>query len=340
MDIATVNGYALSSPIEPVQERRFHGGTRHLKKRDVVLVVVETSDGTRGVATAGASSSAMTEYFEGKSQGTFADIVDDAVADALEGETVETVANAHDLLRNANLPAGDLTEAISAVDVALYDIRGKRQGVPVYELLAAEYDTTPSTELPLYASAGMYMEPEGYVEQAEVIEGLGFFGYKYRPGIGSEGDRRTVELLAETLEETEFMLDSHTWWKLGESYGFDTVRDLIEHAHEHGAYWIEEPAIPNDHEGYVELAATSAALAGGESEASPAGLVELGETGAVRFLQGDVRHHEGFTGCRAAVEFCAGRDDVEFVPHNFGTWLGLVANAHLVVAAPDSNLFE
>jgi len=334
MDIATVYGYALSSPIEPVQERRFHGGTRRLKKRDVVLVVVETRDGTRGVSTAGASSSSMTEYFEGESQGTFADVIDDTVADALEGETIEEVSDAHDLLRNANLPAGDLTEAISAVDVALYDIRGKERGIPVYELLAAKYDTTPSTELPLYASAGMYMEPEGYVEQAEVIEDLGFFGYKYRPGIGPDGDRRTVELLAEALEETELMLDSHTWWKLGESYGRDTVRNLIEHAHEHGAYWVEEPVEPDDYEGYLDLAENGAALAGGESEASSAGLVELGETGAVQFLQGDVRHHEGFTGCLDAVEFCADRDDVEFVPHNFGTWIGLAANAHLIAPRP------
>ncbi len=40
------------------------------------------------------------------------------------------------------------------------------------------------------------------------------------------------------------------------------------------------------------------------------------------------------------MEFCAGRDDVKFVPHNFGTWIGLVANAHLVEAAPEANLVE
>jgi hypothetical protein len=65
MEIREVRGHALSSPIEPPQDRPFHGGTRRLLKRDVVLVVVETADGQRGVATAGASSSAMTEYFEG-----------------------------------------------------------------------------------------------------------------------------------------------------------------------------------------------------------------------------------------------------------------------------------
>lgn len=115
------------------------------------------------------------------------------------------------------------------------------------------------------------------------------------------------------------MLDVHTWWKLGEAYGEDVVRDLVEHAADSGAYWVEEPVEPTDREGYRRLAETGAPLAGGESEETPASLVELGETGSVAFLQGDVRHHEGFTGCLPAIESCRGRD-VEFVPHNFGTW--------------------
>lgn len=340
MRLVDVRGYALSSPIDPPQDRVFYGGSRRLLKRDVVLVVVETADGLRGVATAGASSSAMTEYFEGESQGTFADVISGPVADALEGETIETITDAHDLIRDADVSPGDVTEAVSAIDVALHDIRGRELGTPVYELLAEEYGTDPTTELDLYASAGMYMEPEGYVEQAEVIEELGFFGYKYRPGIGMEGDRRTVELLAEALSECEILLDGHTWWKLREGYDRETVRDLIAHAAAHGAHWVEEPVEPDDYEGYVDLSETGVSLAGGESEGTPAGLVELGETGAVSFLQGDVRHHEGFTGCREAVEFCAGRTDVEFVPHNFGTWIGLAANAHLVAAAPETTLVE
>ncbi|WP_222912967.1 mandelate racemase/muconate lactonizing enzyme family protein [Natrinema sp. SYSU A 869] len=339
MDIADVRGYALSSPIDPVQDRPFFGGVRRLRKRDVVLVVVETRDGHQGFATAGASSSAMREYFEGDSQGTFADVVEESVADALEGESIDEITDGHELLAETNLPAHLRTEAISAIDVALYDIRGKELGAPIYELLADEYGTEPTTELPLYASAGMYMEPEGYVEQAEALEEQGFFGYKYRPGIGPNGDRRTVDLLTDAADDIEIMLDVHTWWKLHDSYGRDTVRELVEHAAERGAYWIEEPVEPDDHVGYVELAETGAPLAGGESEESPAGLVELGETGAVDFLQGDVRHHEGFTGCRDAIEYCDGRD-VEFVPHNFGTWLGLQANAHLVAAAPDVQLLE
>lgn len=338
MDIADVSGYALSSPIDPVQERPFFGGVRRLRKRDVVLVVVETTDGRRGVSTAGASSSAMREYFEGDSQGTFADIVETTVADVLEGQSIEEIPDAHKLLRATDLPGHLRTEAISAIDVALYDLRGKELGAPIYDLLAEAWETEPTTELPLYASAGMYMDPEEYVEQARALEALGFFGYKYRPGIGPDGDSRTVELLTETTEEIDIMLDAHTWWKLRDSYGRDTVRALVEHAADRGVYWIEEPVEPDDHAGYVELANTGAPLAGGESEQSPSGLTDLGQTG-IDFLQGDVRHHEGFTGCQAAIEFCAGRD-VEFVPHNFGTWLGLQANAHLVAAAPEVQLLE
>ncbi|MFB6299299.1 MAG: mandelate racemase/muconate lactonizing enzyme family protein [Halobacteriales archaeon] len=339
MKITAVRGHALSSPIEPPQERQFATGTRHLLKRDSVLVVVETATGARSYAPAGASSSAMREYFEDASQHTFADVIDGPVADTLEGKTVETVTTIHDLIRDAGLSPRLESEAISALDIAWHDLRGKEIGAPIYELLAESYGTTPTTDLPLYASAGMYMQPEGYVDQASQLEALGFFGYKYRPGIGADADRRTVERLTETVDDIEIMLDAHTWWKQADIYTETIVRELVEHAAEQGAFWVEEPVAPDAYDEYRELATTRAPLAGGESEESSAGLLALAETGAISFLQGDVRHHEGFTGCRDAIEYCRGRE-IEFVPHNFGTWLGLIANAHLVAAAPEVRLLE
>jgi L-alanine-DL-glutamate epimerase-like enolase superfamily enzyme len=339
MEIAGTSGYAMSSPIEPVQERPFHGGTRRLLKRDIVLVTLETTDGARGVAPAGASNSAMREYFDGDSQGTFADIIEGPVADALQGAELDSPADVNTLLADTNLPTHLRSAAISAIDVAYYDLLGKEHGVPVYELLADEFDVIPKPEMRLYASAGMYMEPEGYVQQCRSLEECGFFGYKYRPGIGPDGDRRIVELLADATDDVELMLDVHTWWKLGEDYGDDVVRELVEHAADHGAYWVEEPVEPDDYKGYVELAKTGAPLAGGESERSPEGLLALAETGSIDFLQGDVRHHEGYSGCSVAVEYCRDRP-IQFAPHNFGTWLGLTANAHLVAAAPETDLLE
>jgi L-alanine-DL-glutamate epimerase-like enolase superfamily enzyme len=325
MRITDVSGRALSSPIDPPQEHPFHGGVRRLLKRDMVVVTAETADGARGFAPAGASSSAMREYFEGDSQGTFA-------------ETVEDLERIHELIDETDLPHRLRNQAAAAVDIACYDLRGKEVGAPISELLAERFDSTPAETLPLYASAGMYMDPNEYVEQATVLDDLGFVGYKYRPGIGPDADRRTLELLRGTVE-MDVMLDAHTWWKMGDrSYGFDRVKSLVRHAGKQGAYWVEEPVEPDDYEGYAELA-DLAPLAGGESEESPEGLLALADTDAVEFLQGDVRHHRGFTGCSRVVEHCLNRD-ITFVPHNFGTWLGLVANAHLVAAAPGADLLE
>lgn len=340
MRIVDVTAHTLSSPIDPPQERRFLGGVRRLLKRDVVLVVVETADGERGFATGGASSSAMREYFEDASHSDFADLLEGAVAEQVVGETVEDAETLAALVERAGLPPALEAKALAPLDVAFYDLLGKEHGAPVYALLAEESEAT--TRLPLYASAGMYMPPEGYAEQARAIEARGFCGYKYRPGLGIEEDLRTLKLIREAVgDELDVMVDAHTWWKLGErSYGFAEVVDLVNELAAYDPYWIEEPVLPTEYDAYRQLAdATDVALAGGESEETPAGLLALAETDAVRFLQGDVRHHRGFTGCFEVAEHCADTD-VTFVPHNFGTHLGLVANAHLTAAAPGTELLE
>jgi L-alanine-DL-glutamate epimerase-like enolase superfamily enzyme len=330
MDLSSVSAHALSSPIEPVQERQFHGGRRQLHKRDMVLVVLESRDGLRGVAPAGASSSAMREFFEGSTQKHFADAIEETVAPALLDTDLSAPGDGGECVANTDLPEPLRTQAASAIDVALYDLFGKRRGAPVHELLAEDRSPEP---IPLYASAGMYMEPDGYASQAATLESLGFEGYKYRPGIGPDADRETIEAIDRTTgADFEAMVDAHTWWKLEDPYTAEERAEVVAAYEAHDVYWLEEPVAPDDYDGYRDLAATTAVpLAGGESEIDVAGLKTLVDTGAVGFLQGDVRHHGGFTGCMDAAEY-AQANGVRFVPHHFGTTLGLVANAHLVVA--------
>ena len=341
MRITAIDAYGLSSPIEPPQEHPFHGGTRTIRKRDVVLATVETADGEVGYAPGGASSSAMREYFRDATHDNLVDVIRTVVAPTLEGEEIDGIDEVHEAIRGINLPEFVLSQAASVIDIALHDIVGKRRGAPVYELLGDEESIT--RDLPLYASGGMYMSPEGYAEEAASLHELGFTGYKYRPGIGPEADRETIRRIREAVgDDMAVMADAHTWWKMGErSYTFEQIRDLVRAFEEHDVYWVEEPLSPQEgYDRYLELGdLVDAPLAAGENEESVGGLVELGESGAVSFLQGDVRHHSGFTGCWSAVERC--RDlDVAFVPHNFGTHLGLVANAHLVAAAPGRDLLE
>lgn len=354
MEVADVQGHALSSPIDPPQERQFHGGTRTLRTRDTVLVIVEAADGKRGYGPAGASSSAMREFFEGASQAGFAETVETTVADALTGRSFDSVADAVAAVRASDLPEHVASQAASAIDIALHDLVGRRQGASVYELLLdpdapgattigsdeTDDSVSPTTALPLYASAGMYMGPSGHAEQARLLDDLGFHGYKYRPGIGPDGDIETVRAIREATDRIAVMADAHTWWKLERPYD-PADRERVMAAYEDaGLYWLEEPVAPDDYDGYRSLATeTTLPLAGGESEASPAGLQDLLDTGAVAYLQGDVRHHSGFTGCASVAGACRDRE-VQFVPHHFGTLVGLVANAHLVAALPDAHLLE
>lgn len=343
MKVTDITAHGLSSTIQPPREHEFFGGTRTILKRDVVLVSVETADGEIGYAPAGASSSAMREYFAHASNSDFVSIIEDIISTTIEGETFTDPAQAHDLIDTIGIPEFLRSQAIGAIDIALHDIIGKRQSAPIYELLLDKSDVTaePKRTLSLYASGGMYMPPAGYAEEARGLTDYGFSGYKYRPGLGPEKDRQTLHLLQEAVgDKMDIMIDAHTWWKMGDkSYSFDQIRELITEFQEHGVYWIEEPVEPDAHDKYRQLREeTDIPLAGGESEESPAGLMDLA-TDAVDFLQGDVRHHRGFTGCWDVVEYCNGRD-VTFVPHHFGTHLGLIANAHLVAAAPGSDLLE
>lgn len=350
MSIASLTAHALSSPIEPPDVRRFSGGRRRIRKRDVVLVRVETADGEVGYAPAGASSSAMREYFEGAAHDGFAAVLEEEIGPALAGEAIERPAALGERIRSMDsLPRLVRSQAIGAVEVAIYDLLGKRQGAPVHELLREEMaadgieldDAGPPQELPLYASAGMYMEPEGYAEQAAALRDRGFMGYKFRPGGGPERDRRSLAAIRRAVGDgMAIMVDAHTWWKLGErSYPFERVVALVSSMAEDDPYWVEEPVPPGDHDAYRRLVErTDVSIAGGESEETPAGLRRLGDTG-VGFLQADVRHHEGYSGCRGIAAWCL-EHDTRFVPHHFGTDLGLVANAHLVAAVPGAELLE
>ncbi|HET7324228.1 MAG TPA: mandelate racemase/muconate lactonizing enzyme family protein [Halococcus sp.] len=339
MRLTEVTVHSLSSPIEPPQERAFYGGVRRLHKRDFVLIVVETADGTVGYAPGAATSSAMREYFEGTSHDDFADLMETRVADAIAAIEITSPTDIARTVRELALPTKMESEAIGALDVAYHDIRGKEVGAPVYELLT-DHDIG-SVSLDCYASAGMYMDPPEYAEQARAIQERGFSAYKYRPAGPPETDREVIRQIRETVgDDLDVMVDAHTWWKLGErSYSFEQVVGVIESIASENPYWVEEPVAPMDYDAYERLCERVAVpVAGGESEASPEGLCRLAETG-IRYLQGDVRHHAGFTGCWRAVEACSGRD-VTFVPHNFGTQLGLVANAHLMVAQPETSLLE
>jgi L-alanine-DL-glutamate epimerase-like enolase superfamily enzyme len=340
MDISGVTAYSLSSPIDPPVRIRFDGDEREIRKRDLVLVAVETSDGEIGWAPCGTSTFTEWGEFTEATYDDIADAINEFVSPTLEGESIESVEAAHDVVDSLNLPRYLRWQARSAVDVALHDLVGKRRGAPVYELL--DYGAEPTTALEVYPSSGLHRSPEGLLDEARTLVDRGYRAYKYRAGQGVDHDREAIRRLRRTLDpDVRLIVDAHAWWsRRDQQYSRSTIRSLVEHMGAHGVHWVEEPVPSSDYRTYRWLSETTdVPIAAGENEDTPGDLVNMAELGDLAFVQGDVKRHGGFEGCRQAVEYC--RDgDVQYVPHNYGTQLGVVANAHLVAAAPDCEFVQ
>ncbi|HYP12806.1 MAG TPA: mandelate racemase/muconate lactonizing enzyme family protein, partial [Bryobacteraceae bacterium] len=237
------------------------------------------------------------------------------------------------LFHQAN-PDDSASKVFGSVEIALYDILGKAKGLPVSELVGGRV----RDRIRLYGSAGMYMPPEAYAEEAAAIAELGFRAYKMRPALGPDEDLRTVKLMREATGTTfDLMVDAHTWWRMGDrSYSVETVERLAEQFAEHEIAWLEEPMPPHDHEAYRRLKEGDyVPLASGEHEPGEAGFMDLILTSSVDYVQMDIVCQGGYPLGKRLLAAIAGQD-LKFAFHSWGTALEVVAAAHLGICWPDT----
>jgi len=214
---------------------------------------------------------------------------------------------------NRHSRAGFFIMAISAVDNALWDLRGRYYGVPVYRLLGGP--TRDSVEM--YASClGFSLEPEAVRSRSLSLKKEGYRNQKwfmaYGPGSGPEGMRKNVELvqiLRETLgDDTELMFDAYSGWDLGYA---------LEWAHQVEKYrprWIEEASHPEKVESFATLhRSTSIPIASGEHF--------YGRWEVERYLQAG-----GLSVVQADPEWCGGISEL--------LKIGTVASLHDVPVIP------
>src|SRR5579863_10270272 len=238
MKISSVRSFLLSYPFPEPLKLEFYGGERTILKRDAMLIRVETDKGLVGYAPGPGSEIAHSG-------------IETVVAPFLEGRTLADP----DALRVQffDQPACDaeMRKVYCAVEVALYDLASQAQGVPLSELIGGRV----RDRIRLYGSAGMYMEPVGYAEEAAAVAALGFRAYKMRPGRGPEKDLESVRLMRKAVgPDFDLMVDAHTWWRMGDrSYDFSTVERLAKEMAAYRVAWLEEPLPPDDHAAYRQL---------------------------------------------------------------------------------------
>lgn len=311
----------MSYPLERPLKLDFFGGERTIVKRDAMLIRVATDKGLVGYAPGPGSELAHAA-------------IEKSVAPFLEGRTLADPDALRVQFFDQPGCVAELRKVYCVVEVALYDLASQAQGIPLSELLGGRV----RDRIRLYGSAGMYMEPARYAEEAAAVAGLGFQAYKMRPGRGPEQDLEAVRLMRKAVgPDVDLMVDAHTWWRMGDrSYSPDTVRQMARDLAAYDPAWLEEPLPPDDHEAYRLLKeADYLPIASGEHEPGEERYLDLILSRAVDYVQMDVCCQGGFAmGRRLFSEIS--RESLKFAFHSWGTDLEVLAAAHLGVCWPEA----
>ena len=215
--------------------------------------------------------------------------------------------------------------AISAVDLAIWDLLGKAAGLPVFKLLGGRV----KEKIPAYASK-LYSQPlDTLAAEAEQYRGQGFQGVKMRfgwgPTDGPVGMRRNADLVktvrAAVGDDVDVMAEAYMGWTM------DYARRMLPLLSEFNLRWLEEPVLPDRIGDYAELRAMSdISIAGGEHEFTLHGFQQLLEAKAVDVIQYDTNRVGGITAARK-INALAEAHGVPVIPH-----AGQMHNYHLVMS--------
>jgi L-rhamnonate dehydratase len=223
--------------------------------------------------------------------------------------------------------------AISALDIALWDVLGKSAKQPVFRLLGGR----TKTRIPVYASRLYATELGKLAAEAKRYKDEGYRAMKLRfgwgPADGAHGMQRNVELVRTVREsigdDIDLMADAYMGWNL------DYAKRMLPLLEPFRLRWLEEPVIPDDVQGYTQLKSYSRIpIAGGEHEFTLYGFRDLLEARAVDYIQFDTNRVGGITQARK-IAALAEAYSVPVIPH-----AGQMHNYHVVMASLNSPMAE
>lgn len=289
-----------------------------------LVVEVHTDEGCIGIGNAGLSPEV------GQT------IIVSRLARQLLGENSLNTTFLYEKLYRSSLPfgrGGATMAAISALDIALWDIKGLHSGLPVFSLMGGR--TKPA--IPAYYSRLYAQDEDALAEEARACVAEGFralklrFGYPLRDGVN--GLRRNVGLVRAVREavgdDVEVAADAYM--------GFDVpyAKRLLRELEPYNLRWVEELLPPEDLRGFAELRRnTDIPISGGEHVYSAQHFARIIEVDALDILQFDTNRVGGFT---EAGRICtlAELSGLEVIPHG-----GQMHNLHVAMSSVASPMAE
>jgi D-galactarolactone cycloisomerase len=229
---------------------------------------------------------------------------------------------------------GTYVEAMSAIDIALWDIWGKSLDRPVHHLLGGAFRQRAMA----YATGCYY--PENYQDTKAMMDALaeevagyadaGITAAKIKIGLLSvEQDRARIALIRNTVgPDVKLMADAN------HAYNSATALRIGRVMEEHSLLWFEEPVPPEDHDGYRRLrAALDVPIAGGECEFTRFGFRDLIGGGCVDIVQPDLCCCGGFSEWTKILG-TASQHGVLTMPHVWGSGVAVAAALQAIATIP------
>lgn len=320
MKISNVRFVALRQPLP--QPLRLAWGAMH--HRHFGLVVVETDVGLMGI---GETSVNFPSWAIVERKAT----LEEGLKPLLIGEDPRDVEGLWHKMYRAFVRLGVLwgkgavMSAIGGVDIALWDLAGKAEGKPIYELLGGKR----LHRVPLYATG---LDPGRLSDSARAYVDQGYRAVKVRIGFDEARDIANVEAVRRAVgDRVHLLVDANMAYDLE---GAKRMADALQAYH---LYWLEEPLRADDLEGYRRLAQLiETPLAAGENQFDTADAAALLATNAIRYLMPDPTRAGGLSEARRICALAQARG-LPYSPHHYGSDVGFAAVMHLIAAVPGAD---
>ena len=237
----------------------------------------------------------------------------------------------YNLLRDSG-QKGMPIQALSGVDIALWDILGKKTKAPLYQLVGGKCNN----KVPVYGY-GMMLQKKSvnelvalFQEESKQIKSKNFKAMKMKVGLGPKEDLKLVQAVRDSVgKDFKLMVDANNAYRHYEAIEF------ARKAEKYDLFWFEEPVEPDDYIGQSEITrSTSIPVAAGENEYTRYGFRDMINHRAVDILQPDCLILGGVT---EFMKVCAlaQSNDLDIAPHG-----AQEVHIHLVSAIPNGLILE
>jgi D-galactarolactone cycloisomerase len=322
--ITDLRAFPTSFPVDPKNSVTL--GIGRAVKRDAVIVKVSTQGGITGWG----------EAHHGRCPGAVAHLVNTTMKQLVVGQDANDITGVWKKVYDKQLASHGMGAgaclALSGIDMALWDIRGKAHELPLYKLLGGR-----SKPIPAYAggvSLG-YQEPASLVDEARPHVQAGYKAVKLRVGDTVSRDIERVGAIRKTFGAAlAILVDANTGYTVADARAAMPALDELD------VGWLEEPFPAHDYLSYRMAARYGRVpLAAGENHYTRFEFNRVIEDGAITILQPDLSKTGGITEA-LRIAALASSWKLPIHPHTSMTGLNMAATIHFLAAIDNGGYFE